>query len=325
MSNRMDRKKFITSTSVMAVASITGSQLLNAAIHKRGKLLPIVDTHQHLWDIERFKEGWSAPPFPGNFSMREYRIAIKGLNVVKSVYIEVTVPPDKRHEEAFYAVELCKDRSNPTAAAVIGGDLNRNDFEEYMSEFKNSRYIKGIRYWFKSPEEILYDQVIKNIRVLGEMNMHFEFSIPPKWLPHMTELVSICPHTLFFVQHCGNADPKAFFKPGELLGKPDHDSEQWIAYMKAIASKKNVVCKISGLVTRAPGYPLTADNLAPAINHCLDIFGPDRVMFGSDWPVCLGRMEMRCWVNILKEVVVNRSYGDQKKLFHDNAVKFYKI
>ncbi len=316
---------FLESASVMAIASLTGNSLLNAAVSKTGKSLPVIDTHQHLWDIERFKEGWSAPPIPGNFSMQEYHVAIKGLNVVKSVYMEVGVPPDKRHEEALYAVELCKDRSNPTVAAVIAVDPNMGEFEKYMSEFKNSPYIKGIRYFFNSREEILNDQVVKNIRALGGMNMSFDFSIPPGWLARMTELVSLCPGTRFIVNHCGNADPKAFFKAGELLGKPDHDPEQWIADMKAIASKKNVVCKISGVVTRAPGYSLTADNLAPAINHCLDIFGPDRVMFASDWPVCLKGMDMRSWVNILKEVVVNRSYKDQKKLFHDNAVKFYKI
>ena len=86
-----------------------------------------------------------------------------------------------------------------------------------------------------------------------------------------------------------------------------------------------MACGISGVVTRSPGYPLTVNNLAPAINHCLDIFGPDRVMFASDWPWCLKSMELRSWVDILKKVVVNRSYQDQKKLFCDNALKFYNI
>jgi predicted TIM-barrel fold metal-dependent hydrolase len=157
------------------------------------------------------------------------------------------------------------------------------------------------------------------------MNMSLDFSIPPGWLHSIPELIRLCPDTRFILEHCGNVDPKAFFKSEALFGKPDHDREQWIADMKAIASERNVACGISGVVTRSPGYPLTVNNLAPAINHCLDIFGPDRVMFASDWPWCLKSMELRSWVNILKKVVVNRSYQDQKKLFHDNALKFYNI
>ncbi len=321
----MNRKKFLKSASIFTIASLSGSELLNAAIYNSKKSLPIIDTHQHLWDIKRFKEGWSVPPVPGNYGMQEYLAATTGMNVVKTVYMEVAVPPNKRHEEALYAIELCKDKLNPMEAAVIAVDPNRIDFAKYMSEFEDSPYIKGIRYFFKSQDEILQKEVIKNIRVLGEMGKHFEFSIPVNWLPTMTEMINLCPDTLFFVQHCGNADPKAFFKPKDLVGKPDHDPEKWVIDMKAIASKVNVVCKISGIVTRAPGYTLTAKNLAPAVNHCIDIFGPDRVMFASDWPVCLKSMEMQNWVNILKRIVMKRPYEDQKKLFHDNAIKYYDI
>jgi predicted TIM-barrel fold metal-dependent hydrolase len=321
----MNRKKFLKSASLFAVASLTGSKLLNADVYKDKKQLPIIDTHQHLWDMKRFKEGWSTPPIPGNYGMEEYLAATVGLNVVKTVYMEVAVPVNKRHEEALYAIELCEDKSNPMEAAVISVDPNRGDFATYVSEFENSPYIKGIRYFFKSQDEILRKQVVENIRLLGKMGKHFEFSVPVNWLPTMTELVILCPDTLFFVQHCGNVDPKAFFKPKDLVSKPDHDPEKWIIDMKAIASKANVVCKISGVATRAPGYSLNAKNLAPSVNQCIDIFGPDRVMFASDWPVCLKSMEMESWVNILKRIVHKRPYGEQKKLFHDNAEKYYNI
>jgi L-fuconolactonase len=89
--------------------------------------------------------------------------------------------------------------------------------------------------------------------------------------------------------------------------------------------EKNVICKISGIVSRVPGYPLTEVDLSPIINHCLDIFGNERVMFAGDWPVCLKNMPLSDWVNILKKVVENRPLKEQKKLFHDNAAKFYNI
>ena len=322
----MDRRKFIYSATMMTAASFTGTSALRSKTSKPKRLIQIIDTHQHLWDIERFKIGWSKPPLPRNFNMQDYLEATKGLNVIKTVYMEVAVPPDKRHEEALYAIEICKDKSNPTVAAVIAVDPNRPDFEEYMQEFCINPYVKGIRYFFKSGEEVINDQVVKNIRLLGKMGMSFDIVVPPKWLPQAAMLLKLCPMTRFIVDHCGNADPKAFFKPGKTLPNiPEHDGEIWKKDMKTIASEKNVVCKISGIVSRVPGYPLSADDLSPIINYCLDIFGNNRVMFAGDWPVCLKNMPLANWVNVLKEVVESRSYEDQKKLFHDNAARFYNI
>jgi L-fuconolactonase len=210
-SEGMNRRKFLCSALLTAVASLTNIYLLRAKKTTRYKAIPIIDTHQHLWDIERFKNGWSKPPLPRNFNMQDYIEATKGLNVIKSVYMEVAVPPDKRYEEALYAIEICKDKRNPTVAAVIAVDPKRTDFKEYMTEFLGSPYIKGIRYFFKSGEEIVDDQVVKNIRLLGEKGMSFDLVVPPKWLTQAVKLVRLCPETRFIVDHCGNADPKAFF------------------------------------------------------------------------------------------------------------------
>src|SRR5690606_9281984 len=158
-----------------------------------------------------------------------------------------------------------------------------------------------------------------------KMNFSFDFTVSPSWLAHMAALARACPETKFLVNHCGNVDPRAFSDSKELSQRADHDPYKWVEDMSALAAEKNVVCKISGIVTRAPDFPLDAKHLGPAINQCLDIFGPDRVMFASDWPWCLRRTDLRSWVEILETVVEKRSPEDQKKLFHDNAVNFYNI
>ena len=239
--------------------------------------------------------------------------------------MEVGVPAARRQEEALYAIEMCKDTSNPTRGAVISGDLKSSEFETYISQFKDSPYIKGIRYGFRSVAEMQDPQLIKNIELLGKLNMSLDFTISPAWLPAIANLIKTCPGTRFLVNHCGNADPRAFLDPSLISGKPNHDANEWIAAMKTVAENKNVVCKISGIISITPGYPKTAKTLAPGINHCLDIFGPDRVMFASDWPWCLKSNKLEEWVNILKEIVKNRPYKEQKKMFHDNAIKFYSI
>lgn len=321
----MNRKRFIAAASVMTITSIRGMSLLQAAVTDERKPLPMIDTHQHLVDFERFGKSWSRPPVSGNFSMKEYLQAMKGLNLKKAVYVEVAVPKERRYEEALYAIELCKDKSNPTVAAVIKGDLYDEDFISYISQFKKYPCIKGVRAGFKSIDDILDERIIKNVRALGSFNMGLDFSLQPTWFLAMSKLVEICPDTRFLINHCGNVDPKAFIEPIGKFGMPDHDPTQWKAGMKAMAAHRNVACKISGVGTRSSGYPLTAENLGPAINQCLDIFGSDRVLFAADWPWVLKSMDVKSWVDILKTVIANRPYKDQKKLFYDNALKFYNI
>ncbi len=323
---KLNRKKFLTLSSSALAAAFTARPGAAIQLFSDEKdELPLIDTHQHLWDILRFKEGWSSPPFGRNFDMNDYKAAIAGLNVVKAVYMEVAVPPASRNTEAHYAIEVCRDPSNPTVAAVIAGDPTERDFPAYIRQFEGSSYIKGIRHFFKTKENIVTPQVIENIRLLGELKMHFEFSVPVKWLDAVVRLKDSCPDTAFAVNHCGNIDPRLFFKKEELHDMPDHSLVEWETSMRALASNKDTICKISGVITRAPGYRLTPENLAPSVNLCLDIFGPDRVVFASDWPVCLKGMEIREWVKILKTIVSVRSREDQKKLFHDNAVRFYRL
>ena len=319
----MNRKKFLATSSVLAIASIKGSSELYAS-HSVNKI-PIVDTHQHLADLTRFGPGWTSPPVPGQYDIKAYLEATRNVNMVKSVYMEVGVPAARRHEEALYAIELCKDARNPTRGAIISADLKSPEFETYISQFKDSPYIKGIRSGFSSTADMKNPLIIKNINLLGELHMSLDFEISPAWLLSMAKLIKTCPGTKFLINHCGNADPRAFLDPSSTSGKPNHDANEWIAAMKTVAENENVVCKISGIISTSSGYPKTAKTLAPGINHCLDIFGPDRVMFASDWPWCLKSNKLEEWVNILKEIVKDRPYKDQKKMFHDNAIKFYSI
>ena len=316
----MNRKKFLATASVLAIASIKGR-----SERYESHSLPLVDTHQHLADLLRFGKDWTSTPVPGNYDLKAYLEATRNVNMVKSIYMEVGVPAVRRHEEALYAIEICKDTKNPTRGAVISGDLKSPEFETYISQFKDSPYIKGVRCGFSSIADMKNPQIIKNIKLLGKLNMSLDFEISPAWLPSMAKLIKTCPGTKFLVNHCGNADPRAFFDPSSISGKPNHDANEWIAAMKTVAENENVVCKISGIISTSSGYPKTAKTLAPGINHCLDIFGPDRVMFASDWPWCLKSNKLEEWVNILKEIVKNRPYIEQKKMFHDNAIKFYSI
>lgn len=321
----MNRKEFLKSVSVLATGSLVGNAALGFHHMDQAALIPIIDTHQHLADFNRFGRDWAHPPVEGNYGMDEYKQAIKGLNIVKAVYMEVAAPAGRKYEEALYALEICKDRSTPTAGAVIYADLYKDDFKEYVAQFKNSDCIKGVRAGFRSEESLSDNRIIERIRFLGKIEMRLDFIVPPVWFPSMAKLIKSCPDTKFQADHCANADPKAFLNKSNLSIKPEHTHEEWRTGVAAIAAEKNVVCKISGLVSRMDGIGIIPENLAPTINACLDIFGPDRVMFAGDWPWCLKGTTLENWVNLLKQVVKNRPVRDQRKLFYDNAVRHYKI
>jgi L-fuconolactonase len=328
---KMNRRGFLQRASQFAVAA-------GAAFSRQAKceesregasgpaVLPIIDTHQHLWDLSKFRLTWVRPPLDRSFTTKDYVEASRGLSIVGAVYMEVAVPPGQRREEAEYAIELCQGPQSLTRAAVIAGQPGDDDFEQYIRRFKDSPYIKGIRGSFASVGQMDDKKVIRDLRLLGEFNMRFDLNVPPMFLAAGARLVEQCPGTRFVLDHCGNVDPVAFFPPGRVAPRPpQHKPEQWKRDVDRLAAHPNVICKISGVVDNVPGYPLTAADLAPAINHCLDTFGPERVVFAGDWPVCLLGMPLRNWVGLLKEVVAGRPQKEQRQLFHDNAVKFYDL
>lgn len=285
-----------------------------------GNMLPIVDTHQHLWDTKKFRLAWlqRAGKLNRNFLMSDYLKATEGLNVVKSVYMEVDVDPAQQVEEAETVIEICKRGGTPMVAAVISGRPSSDGFKEYLARFKGVPYIKGIRQVLHgaetTPGYFLDDRFVKGIRLLGETGMSFDLCVRHADLRDAARLVDACPNTSFILDHCGNADVKA------------KDRSAWRADIAELAKRRAVAaCKVSGIVASTQGMPWTPDDLAPIINHVLDVFGPDRVVFGGDWPVCTLGASYREWVEALKSIVKVRSEAEQRKLFHDNALRVYRL
>jgi L-fuconolactonase len=318
----MNRRAFMKRVSQAVVASGLMSPL--RAIGRESSI-PIVDTHQHLWDLTKLKLTWLSPPLDRSYTPEDYVQATQGLDVVQAVYMEVAAPRQQRLEEAQYVFELCRRPSGVTRAAVLAGSPADDDFVPYVTAFKGSPCVKGLR--GALPAKRMNDeQIIRNLRLLGDLGLRFDLNVSPQALAETAQLVEQCPDTRFVLDHCGNADPVAFFAVGRTPPRPpQHSAEQWKRDIGKLAAKSNVICKISGIVSRIPGTPLKAEDLAPIINHCLDVFGPERVVFAGDWPVCLRGMPLRDWVNLLKEVVANRPEKDRRKLFHDNAIRFYGL
>jgi L-fuconolactonase len=325
----VSRRDFLTLSTGAAVGALTGvcaPVTLQAAAenHVSNDKLPIVDSHVHLWDLTKLHLPWmSLPkgkPLAHNFLLKDYDAATAGANVVKTVYMEVNCDPKQHTVEAEYVINLCRQPGSRMAGAVIGGALNSERFGDYIKEYAQNPYVKGVRMVLHDPDRpkgtCLQRQFVENVRLLGQLGLSFDLCIRPAEIMDAVRLVEKCPQTRFVVDHCGNWDSQS--NDAKLRG-------EWERAMREAAAHPQVVCKISGIVVTArPGKWKPAD-LAPTIDFCLDTFGNRRVFFGGDWPVCTAVATWRQWLDALQTIVANRSEDFRRRLFHDNAVQFYKL
>ncbi len=290
----------------------------------------IIDTHQHLWDLKSQKLPWlaGAPEILNRtYHLPEYREATQGLSV-KAIYMEVAVDASQLVEEAEHVIGLSRDTSAPTIGAVIGSRPESEQFSEYFTRFKSVLEVKGARRVLHEKDTpaglCLQPQFVKSVRHLGELGRTFDLCMRPKELSDGAKLAQLCPETRFIVDHCGNADPKSFRKTNATEEVPSHSADEWKSGIEKLSKRPNVICKISGVIASLPKGG-DANDLAPIVNFCLDTFGPDRVVFGSDWPVCLLGGPLKTWVSMLTQIISARPNADQQKLWSGNAIKHYGL
>jgi L-fuconolactonase len=151
------------------------------------------------------------------------------------------------------------------------------------------------------------------VRLLADLDLSFAIGVYHRQLASAVELVRRCPDVRFVLDHCG--------KPGIR----DKLMEPWRTHITALAALPNVWCKISGLITEADHENWTPAQLRPYIDHAIERFGFDRVMFGSDWPVSEQTHRYATWVEVVDRAVEDASEDERRRLFRDNAVAFYRL
>ena len=280
----------------------------------------IIDTHQHLWDRNRFELPWlkeATEPLSKSHTPETYAQDTAGLGISATIYMEVDVRSDQREAEAQYVYGLCDDPENPMVGAVVGGDPAARDFKVCLDKIA-SPHLKGVRQVLHGglpPGYCLKPEFVAGAQELGKRGLRFDLCLRSGELADGAALAKKCPETRFVLDHCGNAPVTG--TPAQL--------EAWKRGLDQVASCPNTIVKISGIIAGTkPGVP-AIEQLAPCINQTLDTFGPERVIFASDWPVCTLRASLKEWITTLKALVATRHDADQRKLFYENATRFYEL
>ena len=279
--------------------------------------MQIVDTHQHLWDPELFRYSWlsSVPSLNRSFRMADYLTATKGLNVVKSVHLEADVDEPYMLDETRHLLALADQPDNPLEGVVACGRPESEGFKAFLDEIAGHARLKGIRRVLHTqPDDVGRGTTfLRNVAALASYKLSFDICVLARQLPIAIQLVSKCPEVVFILDHCGVPQVK------------ERNLDPWRAHITEIARFPNVSCKVSGVVAYADHATWTKEDLRPFVDHVIASFGWERVLFGSDWPVCTLSASYRQWVEALQTITQAAGEANQRKLFYDNAVRVYRL
>ncbi|MCI0336087.1 MAG: amidohydrolase [Acidobacteria bacterium] len=279
--------------------------------------MKVVDTHQHLWDLDLLPYSWTVnrPELNRSFRMSDYLEATRDFEVIKSVHVEADVDEPYMLHETRHILALAEDADNPLSGVVAVARPEYDDFQEYLGQISGHPRLKGIRRILHTqPDELSTTTTfIENVNSLEDYQLSFDICVQGRQLPQAINLVRRCPNVNFVLDHCGNPDIKT------------RDYEQWRVRMEEIAGYPNVACKVSGIVVNTDIENWTVEDLRPPVEHVIACFGWDRVMFGSDWPVCTLAASFKQWVDALIFLTKDGGEKNQQKLFQENAERVYRL
>jgi predicted TIM-barrel fold metal-dependent hydrolase len=286
--------------------------------------MEIIDAHQHLWDLNQFSYSWTSnrPALNRSFKLSDYYEATRDLTIAKSVHVEADVDEDFILEETLHALSLARGDDNPIAGVVAAVRPEYDDFRDHIDRIAGQRMLKGVRRILHTePDELPTTTTFtENVRSLEDYGLTFDICVSARQLPRAFNLVKQCPNVEFILDHCGN--PNLRSDAGE------EEFEQWSEGLREIAAFPNVVCKISGIAVNTDltgPTGLNTETFRPAVERVIACFGWDRVMFGSDWPVCTLATSFKEWVDALSLLTHDDGAENQRKLFYENARRVYRL
>lgn len=274
--------------------------------------MAIVDTHLHLIELGRFRYPWldDVPALNRTFDLAAYRGEAAALGIEAMLHMEVDVAEADIAGETAYVTGL----GDGVVGAIAACRPEAPTFAASLEQAAANPRVRGLRRILHTqPDELSRAPLFaENLRRLAAYDLSFDLCVLARQLPLAAELVRACPDVRFVLDHCGVPD---------VAGKA---LDPWRADMTALARLPNVACKISGVVAYA-GPDWTVDDLRPFVEHAIECFGWDRVVWGSDWPVCTLTADLTRWVAATHAILAGTSEAEREKLLSANARRIYRL
>jgi len=275
-----------------------------------------VDAHHHVWDLSVRDQDWipELSPLRRNFTLADLAPEAQAAGVDRTVLVQtITVP-----QETPEFLELAA--SHDLVAGVVGWtDLTRPDIADELArlrELPGGHCLKGIRHQVQGepdPEWLLRPDVRRGLAAVADAGLVYDLLVLPHQLPACTKVAAALPQLAFVLDH---------------LGKPPIASgalKPWAPDLQALAALPNTYAKLSGLVSEADPTAWTVDDLRPYAETALEAFGPDRLMFGSDWPVCTPVATYGEVLSATRELTGGLDAAERADVFHGTATRVYRL
>jgi L-fuconolactonase len=274
----------------------------------------IIDAHQHFWHYDPQRDSWITPEMSAlrrDFLPDDLRpeLATNGVDAT------VAVQANQSEQETKFLLSLAAQHKE--IMGVVGWvDLRDSGIQKTLQYFSNFEKLRGFRHIAQSePDDrfLVQPDFCRGIACLREFNFTYDILIYPRQLPAAIELVRKLPEQAFVIDHMA--------KPGVRSG----EIGAWAKHIEEIAAHRNVWCKLSGLVTEAKWRKWTPQQFRPFFDVVLKAFGSDRLMFGSDWPVCLLSATYPQTKQLVTDAISDLSSEEQQKILGLNAMSFYGL
>jgi L-fuconolactonase len=272
-----------------------------------------IDAHQHFWHYDPVRDDWITEEMSvlrRDFLPEELEAQLAEQRIDGSVAVQA----DQSEDETRFLLQLAE--RHPFVMGVVGWvDLRAADLSERLEEFSRLELLCGVRHIAQAePDDFLErEDVVRGIGTLGDFDLTYDILVYPRQLSAALSLVDRLPNQPFVVDHL--AKPR--IRDGEL--------EPWAVQMSELASHPHVWCKVSGLVTEADWSRWRPEDIHPYLDVVFEGFGPDRLMFGSDWPVCLLAASYGRVAQLIEDYAACLSAAAREKLFGGNALRFYGL
>jgi len=274
----------------------------------------IIDAHQHFWQVGRFEYPWLTRELGvlyRDYLPEDLEPVLKQNKVAQTVLVQAS----NSLEETKWLLQLAD--ANQFIAGVVGWvDLKSPLVSDQLDEFLRHKKFKGVRHLVESEpvdDWLVQPEVLAGLAVLEARNIPYDLLVHPRHLKFVPQVIEACPKLRMVIDH---------------LAKPPIASgavAEWRTEFASLAKFPQLSCKLSGLVTEANHASWSIDELQPFVLDALDAFGPDRLIFGRDHPVCLLAASYERVLESFQTLLADLGSGMKERVFSTNAIEFYGI